>query len=291
MCCTGHVQAKNYPCEVVGAPCVLATNKPVIKSKRGFVGDGCGSCQHPGTDPSKCSCKDADILDKMGWYYDYRTYDRYGARGVHGNFVPMHYCTSGLPVSDDPPATVNTTYLLSFNEPESAHGCGVHSGRDWVNIYAKEIYPRWPRTLHATPALSLNGGGLADTYRYMDDIVARCQELYGQDGCPGLKFINIHVYSCTVKETMEALDKVWQRWQLPIWITEMSCYTGASHRSTSEHFEYMTQIVPALEAAQHVFRYGWMAARDSSFNRNLVDPGLRDGNESITGLGRLWQAL
>jgi len=87
---------------------------------------------------------------------------------------------------------------------------------------------------------------------------------------------------------MAYLKELYDRYALPIWLTEFSCGDHESGRPLEDHFVFMSEIVPLLDAADHVFRYSWMSARDNSGRRGLVTT-VR-GNAELTQLGCLWNA-
>ena len=60
---------------------------------------------------------------------------------------------------------------------------------------------------------------------------------------------------------------------------------------TKDHIKFMKAVLPLLDAADYVMRYSWMAAKDSSGLRNLVEP-VSSGSTAhrLTELGRIWNS-
>ena len=67
------------------------------------------------------------------------------------------------------------------------------------------------------------------------------------------------------------LKQLHERYGLKVWLTEFSCGDHAQGRKTSEHLAFMREVLPLLDAAEYVFRYSWMSARDGSGLRGLVE--------------------
>jgi hypothetical protein len=54
----------------------------------------------------------------------------------------------------------------------------------------------------------------------------------------------------------------------------------------------MAEILPLLDAAEFVFRYAWMSARDSNGLRGLVEQKTgENGQVQLTKLGQLYNAI
>ena len=71
-----------------------------------------------------------------------------------------------------------------------------------------------------------------------------------------------------------------------MWLTEFSCGDHADGKPTSDHLAYMRAVLPLLDAADFVYRYSWMSARDSSGKRGLLETV--DGKARLTELGEVY---
>lgn len=215
-------------------------------AKRGFVADGC-------TGPS---CQDVALLgDSIGWYYAYNPQDPYasssGSGGFPELFVPMHWCFTGLNASL--PSGVNSTYLLGFNEPNNLHNC--NKSPEQAAVAWATVLQRWGdgSTQLVSPATAGNG------IPWLDQFFGNCTALYGKKGCQ-LSHVAVHDYSCTASSTMSYLKSIYDRYNLPVWLTEFSCGDGAAAKPMAQHLAFMKEIVPLLDAAPYVYRYSWMSA-------------------------------
>jgi hypothetical protein len=97
-----------------------------------------------------------------------------------------------------------------------------------------------------------------------------------------------HDYDCNPESTLEYLRFLYQRYGLPIWLTEFSCGDGKEDAPMSAQLSFMQLIFPLLEAAPYVARYAWMSAHGA--NRSLVMAG-PDGRAALTPLGVLFNSL
>ena len=155
----------------------------------------------------------------------------------------MHWCISTL--NETIPSYINTTFMLGFNEPNNAHNCNKSPqevAAAWATVMA-----RWPNSQLVSPATA------GDGTPFFDAFFAECKTLYGAGGCK-ISYVAVHDYSCTASETMAYIDKIYQRYGYPVWLTEFSCGDGAQKKPTSDHLKYMKEIVPLLDASPHVMR-------------------------------------
>ena len=122
---------------------------------------------------------------------------------------------------------------------------------------------------------------------FFDDFFSNCTALYGPSGCR-ISALAAHDYDCNPESTLEYLRFLYQRYGLPIWLTEFSCGDGKEDAPMSAQLSFMQLIFPLLEAAPYVARYAWMSAHGA--NRSLVMAG-PDGRAALTPLGVLFNSL
>lgn len=289
-CCCGAIEKSGRQCDTSEPPCMM-TPPPlpplppgpvptVPRPKRGFVADS-GSCDDP------------LLLNVSGWYYAYNLYNPYRRPNLPGNcalanatghldarFTPMDWCLDGMKAKV--PIYVNRTFFLGFNEPNNLHNCNTEPAlvaRAW-----KTIMQQWPDTQLVSPATS--GDGIP----WFDAFFGNCTALYGKQGCK-LSYLAAHDYSCDPNSTMTYIKTLYARYGLRVWLTEFSCGDGAQKRATSDHYRYMSQVIPMLDAAPEVFRYAWMSAHDGSNLRGLVEMDKSSNRSVLTKLGQLYQRL
>ena len=78
------------------------------------------------------------------------------------------------------------------------------------------------------------------------------------------------------------------RYGKQIWLTEFSCGDNADAKPTSDHLNFMREILPLLDAAPFVYRYAWMAARSN--RRGLVTTDAVSGKTVLTAVGQLYNS-
>lgn len=277
---------ENRSCATTTPPCMLRP-APVpppppparrTNPKRGFVADG-GDCSDP------------VLLNTSSWFYDYNIDMAYRDKGATGDcaaasrsadlnarFVPMSWCTSSLHA--EIPGYVNRTFFMGFNEPNNLHNCN----KDAATIAEAwgTVMQRWPDSALVSPATA--GDGIA----WYDHFFGNCTRLYGDTGC-NITYIATHDYSCDPQSTLGYLKRIHDRYGKKLWLTEFSCGDGAQARPTTDHLRFMRAVLPLLDAADFVYRYSWMSARDKSGRRGLMETA-EDGSARLTELGELWNS-
>jgi hypothetical protein len=232
---------------------------------------------------------DATLLASgTSWYYAYEMSSPYCPSttcAVAQQFLPQPWC---LDDAQQPlPAYANRSgTLLGFNEPNFPTQCNKSPAQ--VAAAWGALAARWPPpgTL-ASPAVALNGS--ASSW-WLDEFFAQCTALYGAGGCAGIAYVAVHDYSCDAPTTMAYLDAIYQRYQLPVILSEFACGSVKHKRPVAEEAALMRALVPLLEAAPHVARFSWMSARDPDGLRNLVEAGAGGGMQ-LSELGRLYVSL
>jgi len=253
---------------LVSTSCIITTT--AFNPKRGFVADGCKGN----------TCGEPTLLTAAGWYYNYNANSVYASNALDTlRFAPMAWCIDDINVTVN--SNTNTTFFLFGNEPNNVHNCNK-SPEQMAEAYA-QVYKYWPHSIYVSPATAGDGTSFYDAF------FAACQKLYNNN-C-GLKYLATHDYSCDPSSTMSYLKSLYDRYHLPIWLTEFSCGDGSQKRPTKDHLAFMQQIFPLLDQADYVFRYAWMSAEDTSNNlRGLVVTN-SNGQQSLTVLGEAYNKL
>jgi len=263
------VSLKSLALSLAAAACASAARNP----KRGFVGDGC----------TGAACADFDLLSSAGWYYAYNPGDPFSSSSpstIHQEFVPMHWCISGL-ANATIPAGTNATFLLGFNEPNNLHNCNKPP-KDIAEAWATVLKLWAPTSILVSPATAGEGRP------WLDAFFGNCTAMYGPKGCQ-VSHIAVHDYSCDAATTMAYLKAVHDRYNKPVWLTEFSCGDGAQKQPTSKHLAYMKEVFPLLDKADYVYRYAWMSANDKSGLRGLVSGS--SGSQTLTKVGELFNSI
>ena len=177
---------------------------------------------------------------------------------------------------------MNATFLLGFNEPNNAQNC---------NQTPRNIARAWQTVLDlwGKSSILVSPATAGDGRPWLDAFFGNCTALYGPTGCQ-VRYVAVHDYSCVAESTLTYLQEVSARYNLPVWLTEFSCGDHAAGKPMSEHLTYMRSVVPLLDAADFVYRYAWMSARDSGGMRGLVEVDA-GGAQRLTELGVAYNAL
>eukprot|EP00037_Helgoeca_nana_P024630 m.262971 g.262971 ORF g.262971 m.262971 type:complete len:347 (+) comp26697_c0_seq1:147-1187(+) len=288
-CCCSAIRHSNRSCAAFDPPCLIPQGplppipqpSPTVRQKRGFVADG-------GADQT---CDDPVLLNVSGWFYAYNKPNPYRKPGLSGDcaaanatgrlderFSAMDWCLSGMAVQT--PAYVNQTYFMGFNEPNNLHNWNTEPAK--VAQAWKTVMSNHPESMLVSPATAGNG------LPWFDQFFGNCTALYGgTNGC-NISYLAAHDYACDPTTTLSYLETLHTRYGFPVWLTEFSCGDHADGRPTDDHIRFMTKVLPLLDAADFVFRYSWMSARDSSGLRGLVETV--DGKTQLTDLGRIWNS-
>jgi hypothetical protein len=250
----------------------------VVNQKRGFVADG-------------ANCNDALLLNTSGWFYDYNTDDTYRNPASKGDcaranasahlderFTPMNWCLSSM--GKQVPSYVNKTFFMGFNEPNNLHNCNTDAAT--VAHAWGTIMRLWPTSILVSPATAGNG------FAWYDQFFGNCTLLYGKGGC-NITYMATHDYSCTPATTLSYLKQLHDKYGHKLWLTEFSCGDGAQARPTSDHVTFMRNVLPLLDAADYVYRYSWMSARDGNGRRGLMETS-SDGIDRLTELGQIYNS-
>jgi hypothetical protein len=111
----------------------------------------------------------------------------------------------------------------------------------------------------------------------------------------GLKmdFMAVHIYGPPdAKGFFDKLDAVYQKYKLPIWITEFSVVDwkakkpGSNPYSEQDVLSFMKAVLPELEKRSYVERYAWFGAGRNTYNYEQFRPSrLFEKDGSLTSLG------
>lgn len=124
---------------------------------------------------------------------------------------------------------------------------------------------------------------------WYESFFANCTALYGPAGCR-VTALATHDYTCDTTSLFTYLDGLYAKFKLPIWLTEWACGDGAAGRPAARHLAYMKEAVPLLDAAPHVARYSWFAARTKAGDERALVAG-EGAAAALTELGQAYVSL
>jgi hypothetical protein len=191
----------------------------------------------------------------VSWYWNWAPHPTPGA-GDSVEFVPMIWGAGAVTAETLDRARRSGTVLLGFNEPDLA---------SQSNMSVEQALDLWPQ-LQATgmrlgsPAPAFGGadpGGWLDRF-----LTGAAQRGYRVD------FIALHWYGsdfspAAVGHLRAYLQAVWERYHLPIWLTEFALIrwepSGAVYPTGAEQAAFIQGATRMLEDLSFVERYAWFA--------------------------------
>jgi Glycosyl hydrolase catalytic core len=215
----------------------------------------------------------AEAVDALGcgWYYNWSARPFRGDEQIHAEFVPMMWDGKQLDVRLAAAKATGSTTLLGFNEPDN---------EGQANMTVAEAVALWPK-LMAT-GMCLGSPAPKDTGHWLADFMAEAKAKNLR-----VDFLCLHWYGDITKpdavESLRAfLEDYWNRYHLPIWLTEFSGADFKWHyRQTTveDNAAFAAAAVPMLESLPFVERYAWFAVQPQGKDYSKV--GLYDAKKRL----------
>lgn len=245
------------------------------------------------------SQESADKIDSLNvsWYYNWSS--RPSGDLIGAEFVPMVWGGINDETADrlkQGYAEGEYNYLLTFNEPD-VYTPGVSSG-----ISVERALEMWPKLEEigiplSSPAPTRYGTGWLD--EFMTQANARGYRV---------DFIALHCYQdfsspTAVEELKEELTTVYEKYGLPIWITEFGTIDitvwgggpGKPECDLNAAVLYMTSVTEMLESLGFVERYAWFI---DNVQEHGADRGaeaqfttLFNDDDTISETGKIYSAI
>ena len=174
-------------------------------------------------------------------------------------------------------ATGEIQYLLGYNEPD---------GERQANMSVDRALELWPQ-LEAIGVPLVSPSPVHYDNEWMIDFMRRSDER-------GLRidYIAFHWYGGTNAQWfLDLLDRVYERYQRPIWITEFAPADWEAERREDNRvqpdqvLEFMQQVLPELDRRNYVVRYAWFTDYSS---KSLWTSALFNDEGELTPLGALY---
>lgn len=219
------------------------------------------------------------------WYYTWSTSPAGIVSPPGVSFVPMIWGPASVTTTALDQAKSESHVLLGFNEPDLSAQ---------ANMTVAQALSLWPKLMATgmelgSPAVADNAatpGGWLD--QFMRGAAARGYRV---------NFITVHWYggnfatSAAVSELKSYLQQIYERYHLPIWITELGLVSyGAAtpvYPTDSEQAAFVTAAASMLTRLKYVQRYAWFALPVSSGDGNM---GLFSSGPEATEVGRAFEA-
>jgi len=219
--------------------------------------------------------------DRLGcsWYYNWNPRPADNAGGVRAEFVPMIW--SGKHATEENFEFIKKAgykALMGFNEPD---------GEGQANMTVAEAIALWPK-LEAT-GLRLGSPGTTTGAGWLDDFMAEAKARKLR-----VDILCLHWYGDITKpdpvgDLRKYLEGYWEKYHLPIWLTEYSGADFGYHlRKTTveDNAKFARESIEMMEKLPFVERYAWYAPRVSSHDRQYSKVGMisRDGKFTLVGI-------
>ena len=249
-----------------------------------------------GTWGSRTSAKKMlDVSQGASWYYTWWPHERGVVAPESMEFVPMIYTREY--VKDDyfeMAKQSSSGVLLGFNEPDRMQQAGMS---------VEEAWEHWPK-FEAT-GLRLGSPSMAGNGEEIYPFSWLKRFLAGNENYkPRVDFICIHRYPHT-RDPEEALnnlkyhlDRVYEEFGLPIWLTEYSMIhfhvgpDGIALFPTEEaQAQFARESSELLESLPYVERYAWFVLDYYTAERgfDVANIHLYDKNGDVTRVGRAYR--
>ena len=223
-----------------------------------------------------------DLLG-CSWYYNWEPVPVVPAGAAKAEFVPMMW--SGKHVTDENLALVKSNgykVLLGFNEPD---------GEGQANMSVAEAIALWPK-LEAT-GCRLGSPGTTTGAPWLDEFMAEAKKRNLR-----VDILCLHWYGDITKpdpvgDLKKYLERYWEKYHLPIWLTE---YSGADFdyhlRKTTveDNAKFARESIEMLEKLPFVERYAWFAPLVSSHDRQYPTVRMIKKDRTFTPVGLAWRS-
>jgi RNA polymerase sigma factor (sigma-70 family) len=220
------------------------------------------------------------------WFYTWSSSSEgLSAPGV--GFVPMIWGSGSVTSSALAQAKDSTSCgcLLGFNEPDN-------SGQS--NMTPAQALALWPQLMSTglqlgSPAVASGG---ATPGGWLDQFMTGAQ----QDGYR-VNFITLHWYGSdfnttdAVNQLQTYIQAVYNRYHLPIWLTEFALISfangGETYPTETQQAAFLTAATTMLDNLPYVQRYAWFGLGATS---GQLSSGLYDAGPSATPVGTAFEA-
>ena len=247
--------------------------------------------------------EDIEKLSKAGvtWFYNWSLVDKIAefAKNTDMEYVPMLW--SGAYVNDTFLTKLKKgaesglyQHVLAFNEPDLP---------DQANMTVEDALDAYGQILEALEGTGIKIGSPAGA-AVEDDWIAKFMEGAKKRGYR-VDFLTIHVYQdvtnpSSVENLNAALNRLYEKYQLPIWITEIGAtdvsanwkdyqlYGTLNHESVLTYMEELTEM---LEGLDYVERYAWFVDYSSDTDGTAYTRIFDINTDTLTEEGKFYATV
>ena len=219
-------------------------------------------------------------LSGAHWYYNWTAHPSHVSKEVE--FIPMVWGNFDFDGDIDAAKRSGARELLTFNEPD---------GQGESNLTVDEAIALWPK-LQAS-GLRLGSPATTTGSPWIDQFLSETKAKNLR-----VDFLCLHWYGDITKpnaiaDLRQYLQGYWDRYHLPIWLTEFSGADFSYHlRKTrvKDNAEFAAAAVKMLEQLPFIERYAWYGTKWEPNNANYPTSGLyNDQTHALTAVGRAYR--
>ena len=225
-----------------------------------------------------------EAIDATGshWYYNWKPQPSSGA--IRAEFVPMIWGAGSVDADLRAAVQSQGNELLAFNEPDS---------RTQGDVSVEEALALWPK-LEAT-GLRLGSPATMTASPWLDEFMTRAKATHRR-----VDFLCLHWYGDItapdpVLELQKYLQTYWDRYHLPIWLTEFSGADFSFHRrpaTVTDNAQFAAAAAAMLEKLPFVERYAWFGTAWTPESKDYPTSGLyNNATHELTPVGQAWSAV
>lgn len=220
------------------------------------------------------------------WFYTWST-SAEGISAPNVGFVPMIWGSGSVTSTALAQAKASTGCgcLLGFNEPDES---------SQSNMTPAQALALWPQLVSTglelgSPAVAT---GAATPGGWLDQFMSGAK----QDGYP-VGFITLHWYGsdfdtdAAVGQLQSYIESVYDRYRLPIWLTEFALIhfgsSGSEYPSEAQQAAFLTAATQMLDGLPYVQRYAWFGLPATS---GSPSSGLFENGPVVTPVGTAFEA-
>ncbi len=213
-----------------------------------------------------------------GWYYNWTPVRASEEKSIRAEFVPMIWGREHLDADLAKLAGCAVTNLLGFNEPDN---------EDQAGMTVAEAVALWPKL--AATGMRLGSPATETGSKWLDDFMGEAKRRKLR-----VDFLCLHWYGdITVSNAVESLHEYllgyWDRYHLPIWLTEFSGADFDYHtRKTTveDNAAFAAAAEAMLEELPFVERYAWYGIKWTPQDKEYSKTGLYDAQtRTFTAVG------
>jgi lysophospholipase L1-like esterase len=221
-----------------------------------------------------------EIVDMLGcnWYYNWTPRPFKGEEVIRAQYVPMIWNGWGIDAGLRAAMESGATTLLGFNEPDN---------KTEGDMTVAEAASLWPK-LMAT-GMRLGSPATKTGSPWLDDFMAEAKKKNLRVDILCLHWYGDITRPNAVQELRDYLQSYWNRYHLPIWLTEFSGCNFDWHlrkATVEDNATFATAACAMLEQLPFVERYAWFGDKWMPNDEIYPTVGLYDAEaHKLTSVG------